>query len=272
MRKEVNSEELYLSTNATDANISDTVEAEVVPAEEKARKCEKVSEILELRSENKKVFRMSDGTEQAEFYPNAVHLLDEETGEYIEPDNTLELEADGKHYRNKKGRFAAKFNREENSDELFSVEKGMHKVSVFAKKSKKRLGKTVSVSAKPKKGFNGKSVAALLDPVFDGISFGGMDDVSALEYTVTDDGVKENIIISEKTSAYHYAFIIHCENVSVDFDELSKFFREKHPSLFDDDGIECYWKGSYICIPNFEDVLDFIGLSEEEIHEMFEEE
>ncbi len=222
MRKEVNSEELYLSSNTTDAEVSGVAEAEVVPAEEKARKCEKVSEILELRGENKKVFRMSDGTEQAEFYPNAVHLLDEETGEYIEPDNTLELEADGKHYRNKKGRFAAKFNREENSDELFSVEKGMHKVSVSAKKSKKRLGKTVSVSAKPKKGFNGKSVAALLDPIFDGISFGGMDDVSALEYTVTDDGVKENIIISEKASAYHYAFILHCENVSVNFDELSK--------------------------------------------------
>ena len=56
------------------------------------------------------------------------------------------------------------------------------------------------------------------------------------------------------------------------FDDFSKYFREKHPSLFDDNGIECYWKGSYICIPNFEDVLDFIGLSEEEIHEMFEEE
>lgn len=63
-----------------------------------------------------------------------------------------------------------------------------------------------------------------------------------------------------------YVFIDLC-----DFEEFSKYFREKHPSLFDDDGIECYWKGSYICIPNFEDVLDFIGLSEEEIHEMFEE-
>lgn len=55
------------------------------------------------------------------------------------------------------------------------------------------------------------------------------------------------------------------------FDDFSKYFREKHPSLFDDDGIECYWKGSYVCIPNFDDVLDYIGLSEEEVHEMFEE-
>lgn len=56
-----------------------------------------------------------------------------------------------------------------------------------------------------------------------------------------------------------------------DFYDLSKYFREKHPSLFDNGGIEYHGKGSYICIPNFEDVLDSIGLSEEEVHEMFEE-
>ena len=57
-----------------------------------------------------------------------------------------------------------------------------------------------------------------------------------------------------------------------DFREFSKFFEEKHPSIFDEEGIECVWKGSYCCIPNFDDMLDYIGLSEEEIHEMFEEE
>lgn len=57
-----------------------------------------------------------------------------------------------------------------------------------------------------------------------------------------------------------------------DFDDFSKFFREKHLSLFDENGVACSWKGSYICIPYFDDVLDYIGLSTEEIHEMFEEE
>ena len=54
------------------------------------------------------------------------------------------------------------------------------------------------------------------------------------------------------------------------FEEFSQVFRQKHHSLFDDEGIECYWKGSYVCIPDFDDVLDFIGLSEEEMYEMFE--
>lgn len=57
-----------------------------------------------------------------------------------------------------------------------------------------------------------------------------------------------------------------------DFEEFSQLFRQKHPSLFDDDGIECHWKGYYVCIPDFDDVLDYIGLSEEEMYEMFEKE
>ena len=54
------------------------------------------------------------------------------------------------------------------------------------------------------------------------------------------------------------------------FEDFSQLFRQKYTSLFDDEGIECYWKGSYVCIPDFDDVLDFIGLSEEEMYEMFE--
>lgn len=57
-----------------------------------------------------------------------------------------------------------------------------------------------------------------------------------------------------------------------EFNEFSKFFLKMHLSLFNEEGIKCHWKGSYVCIPNFDDVLDFIGLSEEEMHEMFEEE
>ena len=53
------------------------------------------------------------------------------------------------------------------------------------------------------------------------------------------------------------------------FEDFSQLFIQNYPSLFADDGIECYWKGTYICIPNFDYVLNFIGLSEEEIHEMF---
>lgn len=56
--------------------------------------------------------------------------------------------------------------------------------------------------------------------------------------------------------------------------ELCDFMKlfDNHPTLFDDDGVDVVWKGSYMCIPNFQEVLDYIGLEEEEIKEMFEEE
>lgn len=54
--------------------------------------------------------------------------------------------------------------------------------------------------------------------------------------------------------------------------EFMKFFSDKHRSLFDEDGVECVWRGDYMCFPHFEDTLEYIGLSEEEVHEMFEEE
>ena len=47
-----------------------------VMVEAEPKQAVRVNEILELRQSNRKVFRMSDGTEQAVFYPNPVHVFD----------------------------------------------------------------------------------------------------------------------------------------------------------------------------------------------------
>lgn len=57
-----------------------------------------------------------------------------------------------------------------------------------------------------------------------------------------------------------------------DMPDFMKFFSDSHPSLFDDEGIDMKWKGSYMCIPNFDNILEYIGESWEDINEMFEEE
>lgn len=61
--------------------------------------------------------------------------------------------------------------------------------------------------------------------------------------------------------------------VCIMYDHLSLFMRffDNHPTLFDDDGIDVVWRGNYMCIPNFQEVLDYIGIEEEEIKAMFEE-
>jgi hypothetical protein len=45
----------------------------------------------------------------------------------------------------------------------------------------------------------------------------------------------------------------------------------KHQCLFDDDGISAVLKDHYVCIPDFEEILEMLGLEMEEIKEIFDE-
>lgn len=146
-------EELYLApetvNNVEEVIIDHSEETEaaqadkhIIPATGKTVKT-RVNEIQELRGANRKVFRMSDGTEQAVFYPTPVHVYDDETHSFKEVENTLVEEEDGRHFVCGKNNFVAKFSREEENDELFSVESGMHRITVSAKKVRKQKNKGV---------------------------------------------------------------------------------------------------------------------------------
>ena len=195
---------------------ADTVLKEDIPVqlEEGPKPKIRVGELLELREENRKVFRMSNGTEQAVFFPEAVHVFNEETQTYDEMDTTLSEDTDKKHYVGGKGRFTARFSREEDNDELFSIEQGMHRVTVCAKKNKKQKNKGVKPTVRKKDiGASGKK---------DVLTFQGVEAGSDYEYSVTGNGVKENIIVKEKADVYRYPFVLHCENVTAQFDEQNK--------------------------------------------------
>ncbi len=139
-----------------------------------------------------------------------------------EQDNTLEFDTDCKYYRNKGGRFLAKFNHDKNNNEIFSISKGIHKLTVLFHQSANPIGKLVTVSQRPKDDFCGKSVAAYLDPIIDSVSFQSENSKTVVEYTVTNNGVKARIIISEKTSDDYITFDFHCENVYVRYDDFVK--------------------------------------------------
>ena len=80
-------------------------------------------EIPEMRTANSKVFQLEDGSYQEVFYAEDIHFLNDENGKYEELDNTFTEDESGRYYKNGRNRFNAKFSSEENSDELFSVEK-----------------------------------------------------------------------------------------------------------------------------------------------------
>ena len=182
---------------------------EDVKEEQTSKNIVRISEIPELRTKNSKTFRMSDGTKQAVFYPKSMHVFNNETNEWLESDTTLKAQEDGLHYCNSRGDFTARFSCEEN-DELFLVEKGDCRITISAKKNKKAAKKGM-------KPIVHKSVATLENP--DILTYEGEN--ADFEYSVAENGVKENIIVKEKTDIYRYPFILKCENVSMEFNETN---------------------------------------------------
>ena len=140
-------DEIYLApeeTNDADTSLlpdvsdSETLEVASEPdAMDKPRKIKRIKEIPEQRAKNLKVFRMSDGTEQAVFSPSAIHVFDDETRSFEDVESTLTEDEDGRHFTCGKNHFVAKFSREDDNDDIFSIEQGMHKVTVCARKNKK---------------------------------------------------------------------------------------------------------------------------------------
>ncbi|MBS5843862.1 MAG: DNRLRE domain-containing protein, partial [Clostridiales bacterium] len=191
---------------AEEIEIAENIRIEDVP-----KKKFQVNEIPELRGENRKVYRMSNGDEQAVFFSEPMHVYDEESETFVEVDNTLTEEADKRHFRNGKNRFVARFSREEENDELFSIEEGMCKITVSAKKNNKERGHGI-VPILHKQ-------SAEIQNVADGLVFDDVISGADMEYHVTGSGVKENIIVKEKADVYRYPFALKCENVIATFNE-----------------------------------------------------
>ena len=209
-------QELYLAPENEEKSEFSTEENPKIAKENlvlhkaKGTKNVRLNEIPELRDRKRKVFRMSDGTEQAVFTATDLHVFDEETQSYQEIDTTLREGDDGNYYTSGKNSFLAKFSREEGSDELFSIENGLHRVTVFSKKNKKNKNKCVRPEIKNKK--HGETS-------MDIISFVDVEKGADYDYSIEGNGVKEEIIVKDKGAVYNYPFIMRCENVTARFDE-----------------------------------------------------
>ena len=155
---------------------------------------------------------MKDGTEQAIFYSKPIHVFNEETKMFDEVDKKVIEDDEHKHLVNGKNGFIAKFSQEENNDELFSIENGMHRVTVFARKNQKNKNKSVKPVVSTKFDIHNADV----------VNYSNIEASTDYEYSVEADGIKENIVIKEKMNAYRYPFILKCENVTAKLDEQSK--------------------------------------------------
>ena len=210
-----------------------------------------VKEKKSMRGENRKIYRMSDGSERAVFYGAPIHELDVETGSYEEAKNDITADPDGKHAHGENHSFKVEFNCEKDNDELFGIESRGHKITVSSNRTKgKKSNEIRGAEARIlKKGRPGKKPQ-------DVVSFEGRNGGEAYEYSLKNNGLKENIIITERSESYRYSFNLKTTNLSYECDEKDRriYFRDTEtneliftipaPYMYDADGAEsenvCY--------------------------------
>ncbi len=192
--------------------LSDAAEPEIVlTAENTGKEIFRCGEVVGLRTADRKVFDMSDGTEQAVFYSGAVHVFDGAADAFVDADAGFVCESDGRHYAGGGDRFRVRFSAGEENSELFSFACGEHGITVSARENgRQRSRGTTPVLL----GADGGGEERL---VYSGVQ-GGSD----YEYSVVGNGVKENIVVRERAEEYRYSFIIHPANVTFRPDDGGK--------------------------------------------------
>ena len=177
----------------------------------KPQKAKRLAEIPALRGRDHKVFRMSDGTEQAEFSAHPIFASDEK--QLSETAFAITEDEDGKHFTYKKENFCARFSKKED-DELFSIEEGVHKVTVCNARKKSPRHKHEGPALHKKE--NGKRLAS------DTVCFANAVANADYEYAIKGNGVKEDIVVKKPAAVYRYPFALHLLNVGARVESESK--------------------------------------------------
>ena len=153
----------------------------------------------ELREANIKHFDLSNGISKAVMYSQAVHYLDE-NGKWVDIDNSLSLSGNEYSTNNKT---EVKFSSKSGSSGLLSIKDGEYKIDLTPLGSNQ-----VSVEIENPQENNSRKFddvkklsnlvsKAIYENIYDGID---------LEYILTGNNVKENIIVNSEQDNYVYTF------------------------------------------------------------------
>ena len=200
-----------------------------------------VSEITSLREENVKHFRLSDGTYEAVVYSQPVHRKDQ-NNVWKDIDNTIELTTDvnvSKYStQNSRVTFA---DRSTNNADLFTLSENGYSVSMKLLSAENEfnneLGTTdLGVLSTPT--VNNSSVKRRLN-VFNSIDeaknidnsssimYNNVRENTNIEYVLTGNDIKENIIINAPCESYQYVF-------QITLDGLCAYLNDKGEILLND--------------------------------------
>ena len=180
-----------------------------------------VREVPCKATSHSKRYVMGDGTEKEVFTFEPMHYYDEKKKQWCEIDNTLEEREDG--YTASLGKYKAKVSRKDDNEAIeVKGEDGEGNISWeylgttdprynHARKPKKHRGGMRVHRADDVEGSNGNRV------IYENVD-GDVD----IEYGLSASGVKENIIIKEKSKRYKYFFKLYVNGFKMQLSEDGK--------------------------------------------------
>ena len=160
-----------------------------------------IYEAIELREENVKHFRLSDGSYLAAQYNSPVHVLDE-YGQWQDIDNSLS--ESGGEYSNASAsvKFAKKIT---GNHTLFTLHDGDTKITLSLIDAVKGTVGSVKNNSDAEETTKLQKMINL-EKLSSSIMYKDILDGTDLEYVVYSKNVKENIIVKEKKDSYSYTF------------------------------------------------------------------
>ena len=208
---------------------------------------EVIGEDASRRDAYTKHYVLSDGSRRAVMYSEPVHY--EEDGQWKDIDNTLEYEARTGTYKNKDNEFTARFDENPESDELLSLEKDGYTISwnyVQDNSMQRRARPTPKAAKKGRRKDVCDEAGKPLKSSGEPLRYEDMDTSCDVEYIVTGNGVKENIILSEPTEQHTFTFEVTAKDmvlvtnqdgsISVKAKDDSEIFYIPAPFMYDDEG------------------------------------
>ena len=223
------------------ADLVDTSSTETSVTETAENKSEVfvVCEEEDLREENIKHFKLSDGTTKAVVYTQPVHYKDSE-GKFVDIDNALTLSGNEHSAKNK---LEIKFANKSGSSGLVSIKDGEYKIDFTPQNADK-----VSVEIENPQKTNSRKFDDLkvLTNLTSRATYKGIYDGIDLEYILVGNNIKENIIVNKAQKSYTYSFEIKLNKLVAelrdgavilsDYDSGEQVYKIPAPYMLDANG------------------------------------
>lgn len=192
-----------------------------------------VGEVIDKREENVKHFLLDDMTYEAVVYPEPVHF--QQNGQWKDIDNTLTTAKDENNVdilENKSNSYKIRVAKTSKANKLVKIKKDRYELSWNIGNVKDTPATVKAVNTKEIQALSKNEKATTLTKLQSTVIFPEIFANTDLEYIVTPDDVKENIILRQKVENPQYTMNIFTQNLSAKLlkDNSVEFYDQKDTS------------------------------------------